>query len=62
MLKNAWKQLGTNKQAGTTVTNSCTFDLIALIKAARSEDKEAATHVAKRVSSDLKNFLKLEKN
>jgi len=44
------------------VTNSCTFDLIALIKAARSEDKEAATHVAKRVSSDLKNFLKLEKN
>ena len=33
VLKNAWKQLGDAKQRGIQVTNSFTFDLIALNKA-----------------------------
>ena len=32
VLKNAWKQLGNAKQQGIAVTNSFTFDLIALIR------------------------------
>ena len=43
VLKNARKQFGLDKQAGIAVPNPFTFDLIALNKAARSEDKDAAT-------------------
>jgi len=61
VLKSAWKQLGADKQAGIALSNSFTFDLIALNKAARTEDKPAALEVAKLVRTDLENFLKLEK-
>ena len=60
VLKSAWKQLGDKKQDGIRISNSFTFDLIALNKAARTEDKEAAKEVAKLVQQDLVNFLELE--
>ena len=60
VLKSAWKQLGNEKQAGISVTNSFTFDLIALNKAARNEDTAKAKELAKMVRTDLENFLKLE--
>ena len=43
VLENAWNQLGLDKQADITVVSPFTFDLIALNKAARSEDKDTAT-------------------
>lgn len=60
VLKSAWKQLSNKKQDGIRISNSFTFDLIALNKAARTEDKEAAKEVAKLVRQDLVNFLELE--
>lgn len=60
VLKSAWKQLGDNKQKGITVTNSFTFDLIALNKAARNQDKDDAYHRLDQITQDLKDFLALE--
>jgi len=60
VLKSAWKQLGPAKQSGITISNSFTFDLIALNKAARTEDKEAARAMAEAIRNDLAEFLKLE--
>jgi hypothetical protein len=60
VLKSAWKQLGDNKQKGIKVTNSFTFDLIALNKASRNQDKEDAYHRLDQITQDLKDFLALE--
>ena len=60
VLKNAWKQLGDQKQKGISVTNSFTFDLIALNKAARNQDKVDAYHRLDQITQDLKDFLALE--
>lgn len=60
VLKNAWKQLGNAKQQGIAVTNSFTFDLIALNKAARNQDKVDAYHRLDQITQDLKDFLALE--
>ena len=62
VLKSAWKQLdGETKQKGIAVSNSFTFDLIALNKAGRIKDKEGATLMVGKVIEDLQNFLDLEK-
>ena len=60
VLKSAWKQLGDKKGRGIEVTNSFTFDLIALNKAARNKDKIDATARLEQVRQDLKDFLELE--
>ena len=60
VLKSAWKQLGDQKQRGIQVTNSFTFDLIALNKAARTEDKDDAYKRLDQVKQDLIDFLALE--
>lgn len=60
VLKSAWKQLGDAKQKGISVTNSFTFDLIALNKAARNQDKDDAYHRLDQITQDLKDFLALE--
>jgi hypothetical protein len=63
VLKSAWKQLeGDNKKNGISISNSFTFDLIALNKAARNKDKESAVKVTDSIILDLKNFLKLQDN
>lgn len=62
VLKNAWKQLGDQKGNGISITNSFTFDLIALNKAARNQDKVDAYHRLDQITQDLKDFLALEKN
>ena len=63
VLKSAWKQLeGDDKKNGISISNSFTFDLIALNKAARNKDKESAVKVTDSVILDLKNFLKLQDN
>lgn len=61
VLKTAWKQLGDSKQKGISITNSFTFDLIALNKAARTQDKVDAYHRLDQITQDLKDFLALEK-
>jgi hypothetical protein len=62
VLKNAWKQLqGEEQKLGIEITNSFTFDLIALNKAARNEDTIEANTRLDQVKEDLKNFLKLRK-
>ena len=61
VLKTAWKQLGDSKQKGISITNSFTFDLIALNKAARTQDKADAYHRLDQITQDLKDFLALEK-
>ena len=60
VLKSAWKQLGDAKGKGIQVTNSFTFDLIALNKAARNEDKVDAYSRLEQVRQDLTDFLALE--
>jgi hypothetical protein len=60
VLKSAWKQLGDKKQSGISITNSFTFDLIALNKAARNQDKVDAYHRLDQITQDLKDFLALE--
>lgn len=63
VLKSAWKQLeGDNKKNGISISNSFTFDLIALNKAARNKDKESAVKVTDSIILDLRNFLKLQDN
>lgn len=62
VLKNAWKQLeGEDQKLGIEITNSFTFDLIALNKAARNEDTAEANTRLDQVKEDLKSFLKLRK-
>ena len=62
-MKSAWKQLeGDDKKNGISISNSFTFDLIALNKAARNKDKETAVKVTDSIILDLQNFLKLEKS
>jgi hypothetical protein len=60
VLKSAWKQLGDAKQKGIQVSNSFTFDLIALNKAARNADKDDAAARLAQVRQDLVDFLALE--
>ena len=61
VLKSAWKQFdGETKQKGIAVSNSFTFDLIALNKAGRVKDKETAKIMVGKVVEDLQDFLKLE--
>jgi len=60
VLKLAWKQLGESKKRGIEISNSFTFDLIALNKAARAEDKQDALVRAAAVKQDLVDFLSLE--
>lgn len=60
VLKTAWKQLGDQKGKGISITNSFTFDLIALNKAARTQDKVDAYHRLDQITQDLKDFLALE--
>ena len=61
VLKSAWKQLdGDNKKKGVDLSNSFTFDLIALNKAGREENKEKAIQALDQVVVDLTEFIKLE--
>eukprot|EP00607_Mallomonas_marina_P008738 CAMPEP_0182417212 /NCGR_PEP_ID=MMETSP1167-20130531/1646_1 /TAXON_ID=2988 /ORGANISM="Mallomonas Sp, Strain CCMP3275" /LENGTH=140 /DNA_ID=CAMNT_0024590615 /DNA_START=257 /DNA_END=679 /DNA_ORIENTATION=+ len=60
VLKSAWKQLGDKKMKGIEASNSFTFDLIALNKAARNHDLEDALHRLDQVREDLKTFLTLD--
>lgn len=60
VLKNAWKQLGNKKQDGIAITNSFTFDLIALNKAARNKDKDISYQSLNGIIKDLNLFLTLE--
>jgi hypothetical protein len=60
VLKSAWKQLqGDDQKRGIEVTNSFTFDLIALNKAARVEDTADANGRIDQIKGDLVDFLKL---
>ena len=61
VLKNAWKQFeGDIQKTGIEITNSFTFDLIALNKAARNKDHLEATRRLGDVRADLQNFLDLK--
>lgn len=60
VLKSAWKQLGDAKERGIQISNSFTFDLIALNKAARKQDSADAKLRLEQVRQDLKDFLALE--
>jgi hypothetical protein len=60
VLKSAWKQLGDNKGRGIELSNSFTFDLIALNKAARSHDKDEAVKRLDQVRQDLVSFEALD--
>eukprot|EP01041_Mallomonas_annulata_P003651 gene3651-7278_t len=60
VLKNAWKQLDEDKRKGIDISNSFTFDLIALNKAARNQDEQDALHRLDQVKEDLVNFLALD--
>ena len=61
VLKSAWKQLdGDNKKKGVDLSNAFTFDLIALNKAGREENKDKAFEALDRVVVDLTEFTKLE--
>jgi hypothetical protein len=59
VLKAAWKQLGDRKKEGIDISNSFTFDLISLNKAARLKDKQLSYQYIDSVVKDLENFLKL---
>lgn len=62
VLKNVWKQLqGEDQKRGIEITNSFTFDLIALNKAARNEDITEANTRLDQVKADLVEFLTLRK-
>ena len=61
VLKSAWKQLqGDAKKRGIEVSNSFTFDLIALNKAARVKDVSEANRCLQLVRQDLLDFLQLD--
>jgi hypothetical protein len=62
VMKNVWKQLEDpeKKKKGIEVSNSFTFDLIALNKAARIKDSEEAIKRLDQVTQDLKDFLLLD--
>ena len=62
VLKSTWKQLGDKKKRGIEVSNSFTFDLIGLNKAARKGDAADALKYYEVVRQDIKDFLSLEPN
>jgi hypothetical protein len=62
VLKAAWKQLGDKKGRGIELSNSFTFDLIALNKAARTHNKDEALVRLEEIKQDLVNFEKLDPN
>lgn len=63
VMKSAWKQMEAEatKKRGIEISNSFTFDLIALNKAARVKDTEDAYKRLDQVKQDLADFLALEK-
>ena len=62
VLKPIWKQLKDEDQKlGIEISNSFTFDLIALNKAARNEDVNDAKIRLSQVKHDLEDFMKLKK-
>ena len=61
ILKPAWKQLSGNLQEkGITLTNSFTYDLIGLNKAARIKDLPRANEMIANIKKDLVDFVKLD--
>ena len=62
VMKSTWKQIEDNdiKKRGIEISNSFTFDLIALNKASRVKDTEDAIKRLAEVKQDLTNFLALE--
>ena len=61
VLKSAWKQFDSELQKkGIEISNSFTFDLIALNKAARNKDPDEASRRLEDVKTDLINFLSLK--
>lgn len=63
VMKPAWKQLkGDDKKKGIEITNSFTFDLIALNKASRIADKEDALKRIDQIKDDLRNMESLLAN
>jgi len=60
VLKSAWKQLGDKKGRGIELSNAFTFDLIALNKAARVQDKVEANLRLEKVRQDLIDFETLD--
>jgi hypothetical protein len=60
-LKSAWKQFdGDVQKRGIELSNSFTFDLIALNKAARNKDVDEASRRLEDVRTDLQLFLDLQ--
>lgn len=62
VLKNIWKQMedDNKKKRGISLSNSFTFDLIGLNKAARNKDRDEAMIKLGQVRKDLEDFLLLE--
>ena len=60
VLKPTWKKLGDNKKRGIEISNSFTFDLIGLNKAARTGDKDDALKRYADIRKDVENFLLLD--
>lgn len=60
ILKATWKKLGDNKKRGIEISNSFTFDLIGLNKAARSGDQADALRRYEDVRKDIQDFLLLD--
>lgn len=61
ILKSAWKQMDEKKDKGIEISNSLTYDLIALNKAARKKDSADARIRLDQVKQDIVDFLTLEK-
>ncbi len=60
VMKSAWKQMqGDDKRRGIEISNSFTYDLIGINKAARKEDKEDAMKYLLMVKNDVKDFYNL---
>ncbi len=60
-MKSAWKQFdGDVQKRGIELSNSFTFDLIALNKAARNKDVDEASRRLEDVRTDLQLFLDLQ--
>lgn len=63
VLKSIWKQLdGDSKMKGIEISNSFTYDLIGMNKAARNQDPDNAKIMLQKVKQDLTDYLSLEKN
>lgn len=61
VLKGVWKQLeGDKKVKGIEISNSFTYDLIGVNKAARVKDSTEAAKRIDMVEQDLKDFLQLQ--